>query len=173
MFVDIGEFHSIPYERVALQMKEWKGRFLKKRNAWTVLSKYEHEIYNFILNNTIIDNIDNNIDNNIKSVDNNIKNIENIENVPEPEQTKNIKNILLLPLIPKEKEDKEDKDEMIPMIPMTPPSTPSSREPTEPATDVSSLNLLLQEEIHSTTDLELPAPLYELMEWMWQQILVQ
>ena len=173
MFVDIGEFHSIPYERVALQMKEWKGRFLKKRNAWTVLSKYEHEIYNFILDNTIVDNIDNNIDNNIKSVENNI---ENIENVPEPEQTKNIKNIkniLLLPLIPKEKEEKDEMIPMTPVIPMTPPSTPSSREPTEPATDVSSLNLLLQEEIHSTTDLELPAPLYELMEWMWQQILVQ
>ena len=79
----------------------------------------------------------------------------------------------MIPKEKEEKEEKEDKDEMIPMIPMTPPSTPSSREPTEPATDVSSLNLLLQEEIHSTTDLELPAPLYELMEWMWQQILVQ
>ena len=48
VFIPADKFQFIPSHHLSPKMKEWKGRFLKKRNSWTVLARYQEDIEKFL-----------------------------------------------------------------------------------------------------------------------------
>jgi hypothetical protein len=82
VFIPADKFQFIPSHHLSPKMKEWKGRFLKKRNSWTVLARYQEDIEKFLTiqeeeskkeENSISDtiNIEDNNDNNNNNNNNN------------------------------------------------------------------------------------------------------
>jgi hypothetical protein len=125
VFIPADKFQTIPSHHLSSKMKEWKGRFLKKRNSWTVLARYQEDIEKFLMiqeetekeEDTISDTISISDTINIDIEDNNDKNNNNHKNNNLP---------LISPVI----------------------------------------SPILQQEF----ELEIPLPIYELLEWMWSEI---
>ena len=123
VFLSAEKFKTIPQHYLSPKMKEWKGRFLKKRNSWTVLAQFQKDIENFLLEHSTTHSITISEETPIltKHNDDIIQNdiIQN-DNIP---KTGNI-----------------------------------------PKTD----NIPKTQNI--SYELELPLPIYELLEWMWKEI---
>jgi hypothetical protein len=127
VFIPADKFQTIPSHHLSSKMKEWKGRFLKKRNSWTVLARYQEDIEKFLTiqeetekeENTISDtmSISDTINIDIEDYNNNNNNKNNNDNLP----------LLSRPL----------------------PQSPR---------------------LENEFELEIPLPIYELLEWMWSEI---
>jgi hypothetical protein len=120
VFIPADKFQFIPSHHLSPKMKEWKGRFLKKRNSWTVLARYQEDIEKFL---TIQEEES-------KKEENSISDTINIEDNNDNNNNNNNNNNLPL---------------------FSPPLPQSPR---------------LQQEF----ELEIPLPIYELLEWMWSEI---
>ena len=116
VFISADTFQTIPYHHLSLKMKEWKGRFLKKRNSWTVLARYQEDIEKFLM-----------VQEEMKKEENNISNT--TSNTLDKTSDMDDKN--------------NNNDNNFPLLSST-----------------------LQHEIK----LEIPLPIYELLEWMWKEI---
>jgi hypothetical protein len=118
VFISADKFQTIPSHHLSSKMKEWKGRFLKKRNSWTVLACYQEDIEKFLMIQEETEKEENSISDTISDTINN-----------------------------EENNDNNDKNNNLPLL--SPLASP-----------------ILQQEF----ELEIPLPIYELLEWMWSEI---
>jgi hypothetical protein len=124
VFISADTFQTIPSHHLSLKMKEWKGRFLKKRNSWTVLARYQEDIENFLM-----------VQEEMKKEEKNISNT--LNDTLHGTLHGTLHDTLHL-------DDKNNNnDNNLPLLSST-----------------------LQHEIN----LEIPLPIYELLEWMWKEI---
>ena len=119
VFIPADKFQTIPSHHLSSKMKEWKGRFLKKRNSWTVLARYQEDIEKFLT----------------------------IQEETEKEEDTISDTISISDTINIDIEDNNHKNNNLPLI--SPVISP-----------------ILQQEFQ----LEIPLPIYELLEWMWSEI---
>ena len=120
VLISADTFQTIPSHHLSLKMKEWKGRFLKKRNSWTVLARFQEDIEKFLMVQEEMKKEENNISNTILNIlDDTLDDTLDLDD-------KNNNNDNNLPL----------------------------------------LSSTVQHEIK----LEIPLPIYDLLEWMWKEI---
>ena len=116
VFISADKFQTIPQHYLSPKMKEWKGRFLKKRNSWTVLAQFQKDIENFLL-----------------------------EHSTTCSTTYSTTISEEIPILTKHNDKDHNKDHN-----HTDDNIPKTQ--------------------NTQNELELPLPIYELLEWMWKEI---